>query len=113
MDYVELFLSYNPRFESFKKVPLIPRTLSGSIISELYSNIQFLKRLLPLFKGIERIKHKNYVENKIDGLEQLIEKIEIEEIMRGGMWILKQDYLDVIVLVIIVLNLKEVCIIVH
>lgn len=85
MDYVELFLSYNPRFESFKKVPLIPRTLSGSIISELYSNIQFLKRLLPLFKGIERIKHKNYVENKIDGLEQLIEKIEIEEIMRGGM----------------------------
>lgn len=87
IDYVKLFLSRNSSYESFMKIPLTPSLdfFIGSPIPVYDSAVQFLTKLLPLFVGIDWIKHKNYVENKIHSLEQQIETRRIEEFMRGEM----------------------------
>ena len=84
-EYVLLFLENNELFEDFKEIPLIPDSFSwsGSAVPMYSSWIEYLESLLPNLIGLKWIKHKKYVETKIDNLKRQIESEEIDEILRG------------------------------
>lgn len=84
-EYILLFLENNPLFEDFEKIPLTPTSWSWSDSAvPMYSAwIEFLESLLPNFIGLKWIKHKNYIETKIDDLQKQIEAEQIDEILRG------------------------------
>ena len=84
-EYILLFLENNPSFEDFEKIPLIPTSwdCSGSVVSMYSAWIEFLETLLPNFIGLKWIKHKNYIETKIDVLQKQIEAEQIDEILKG------------------------------
>lgn len=84
-EYILLFLEDNPLFEDFKKIPLTPISwsYSGSAVPMYSAWIEFLESLLPNFIGLKWIKHKNYIETKIDDLQKQIEVEQIDEILRG------------------------------
>ncbi len=71
-EYILLFLENNPLFEDFEKIPLIPTSCSwsGSAVPMYSAWIEFLESLLPNFIGLKWIKHKNYIETKIDDLQK-------------------------------------------
>ena len=85
IEYILLFLKNNPLFEDFKKIPLIPTSCSwsGSAVPMYSAWIEFLELLLPEFIGVKWIKHKNYIEAKIDDLQKEIEVEQIDEILKG------------------------------
>ena len=84
-EYILLFLENNPLFEDFEKIPLIPTSCSwsGSAVPMYSAWIEFLELLLPNFIGLKWLKHKNYIETKIDDLKKQIEAEQIDEILRG------------------------------
>ena len=84
-EYILLFLKNNPLFEDFEKIPLTPTSCSwsGSAVPMYSAWIEFLESLLPNFIGLKWIKHKNYIETKIDDLQKQIEAEQIDEILRG------------------------------
>lgn len=84
-EYILLFLKNNPLFEDFEKIPLIPTSCSwsGSAVPMYSAWIEFLELLLPNFIGLKWLKHKNYIETKIDDLKKQIEAEQIDEILRG------------------------------
>ncbi|WP_199909590.1 hypothetical protein [Aedoeadaptatus coli] len=84
-EYILLFLENNPLFEDFEKIPLTPTSWSwsGSAVPMYSAWIEFLESLLPNFIGLKWIKHKNYIETKIDYLQKQIEAEQIDEILRG------------------------------
>lgn len=84
-EYILLFLENNTLFEDFEKIPLTPTSWSwsGSAVPMYSAWIEFLESLLPNFIGLKWIKHKNYIEAKIDDLQKQIEAEQIDEILRG------------------------------
>ena len=84
-EYILLFLENNTLFEDFEKIPLTPTSwsCSGSAVPMYSAWIEFLESLLPNFIGLKWIKHKNYIETKIDDLQKQIEAEQIDEILRG------------------------------
>ena len=84
-EYILLFLGNNHSFEDFKRIPLTPTSWSwsGSAIPMYSAWIEFFELLLPELIGLKWIKHKNYVETKINYLKNRIESEQIEEILRG------------------------------
>ena len=84
-EYILLFLENNPLFQDFEKIPLTPTSWirSGSVVPMYSAWIEFLESLLPNFIGLKWIKHKNYIETKIDDLQKQIEAEQIDEILRG------------------------------
>ncbi|WP_255261615.1 hypothetical protein [Streptococcus oralis] len=84
-EYILLFLENNPLFEYFEKIPLTPTSCSwsGSAVPMYSAWIEFLESLLPNFIGLKWIKHKNYIETKIDDLQKQIEAEQIDGILRG------------------------------
>ncbi len=50
----------------------------------MYSaRIEYLESLLPSLIGLKWIKHKKYIETKIDYLKRQVESEQIEKILRG------------------------------
>lgn len=84
-EYILLFLENNPLFEDFEKIPLTPTSWSwsGSAVPMYSAWIEFFESLLSNFIGLKWIKHKNYIETKIDDLQKQIEAEQIDEILRG------------------------------
>ncbi|MBU9736111.1 ATP-binding protein [Lachnospiraceae bacterium ASD5720] len=84
-EYILLFLENNPLFEDFERIPLTPTSYSwsGSAVPMYSAWIEFLEALLPSCIGLKWIKHKNYIETKIDCLKKQIESEQIDEILRG------------------------------
>ncbi len=84
-EYILLFLENNPLFEDFEKIPLTPTSWSwsGSAVPMYSAWIEFLESLLPNCIGLKWIKHKNYIETKIDDLQKQIKAEQIDEILRG------------------------------
>ena len=84
-EYILLFLENNPLFEDFEKVPLTPTSWSwsGSVVPMYSAWIEFLESFLPNLIGLKWIKHKHYIETKIDDLKKQIEAKQIDEILRG------------------------------
>lgn len=83
--YVLLFLENNPSVEDFERIPLTPIfwSWSGSAVPMYSAWIEYLESLLPSLIGLKWIKHKKYIETKIDSLKKEIESEEIDEILRG------------------------------
>ena len=83
--YMELLLKYNQSFESFKKIPLTPTSCgwTGSVIPIHQSWINYLTSLLPLFTGLDWLKHRNYIEKKISDRREQIKQWEIDEFLEG------------------------------
>lgn len=84
-EYILLFLENNPSFEDFEKIPLTPTSWSwsGSVVPIYSAWIEFLESFLPNFIGLKWIKHKNYIETKIDDLKKQIKEEQIYETLRG------------------------------
>lgn len=84
-EYILLFLENNSLFEDFKRIPLTPTSwsCSGSAVPIYSAWIEYLESLLPCLIGLKWIKHKKYIETKIDYLKKQIESEQIEEILRG------------------------------
>ena len=84
-EYVLLFLENNPSVEDFERIPLTPMSwsCSGSAVPMYSAWIEYLESLLPSLIGLKWIKHKKYIETKIDYLKRQIETEEIDEILRG------------------------------
>lgn len=84
-EYVLLFLKNNPSVEDFERMPLTPISWSwsGSAVPMYSAWIEYLESLLPSLIGLKWIKHKKYIETKIDYLKRQIESEEIDEILRG------------------------------
>lgn len=84
-EYILLYLENNPSFEAFEKIPLTPTSWSwsGSVVPIYSAWIEFLESFLPNFIGLKWIKHKNYIETKIDDLKKQIKEEQIYEILRG------------------------------
>lgn len=75
------FINKNNNIENFKALDIEPRTRtwSGSEIPLLKNDIEVYEKLLENIKGIKYIKHKNYLEKRIEYLKERIKKIEKEE----------------------------------
>ena len=84
-EYVLLLLENNPSVEDFERIPLTPISWSwsGSAVPMYSAWIEYLESLLPSLIGLKWIKHKKYIETKIDYLKRQIESEEIDEILRG------------------------------
>ena len=84
-EYVLLLLENNPSVEDFERIPLTPISWSwsGSAVPMYSAWIEYLESLLPSLSGLKWIKHKKYIETKIDYLKRQIESEEIDEILRG------------------------------
>ena len=84
-NYVLLFLENNLSVEDFEKIPLTPTSwsCSGSAVPMYSAWIEYLELLLPSLVGLKWIKHKKYIETKIDYLKGRIDSEQIDEILRG------------------------------
>lgn len=82
---IECVIKENPSIELFRRIDLLPRSYSaaGSFVPVYKGWIEFLKSLLPLFHGIQYIDHKDYVQKKIERIQDMIVKEEISNIVRG------------------------------
>lgn len=83
--YILLFLEKNPLFEDFKRIPLIPTlySWSGSAIPVYSAWIEFLESLQSNLVGLKWLKHKQYIERRINTLKKEIESEQIDEIIEG------------------------------
>lgn len=85
LEYVNYLTHINDDPELFKKIPLCPTTYSwsGSAVP-LYSKwVKYLKKLLPIFSGIRFLSHKQIINEEIENLNKMIERAEIEDLLRG------------------------------
>ena len=84
-EYILLFLEKNPLFEDFKRIPLIPTlySWSGSAIPVYSAWIEFLESLQSNLVGLKWLKHKQYIERRINTLKKEIESEQIDEIIEG------------------------------
>lgn len=75
--FVDFFIKHNKKFEDFKKLRLEPssRSSSGSWVIVYQKDVEYLESLLPLFlfKRLDFLEHKQYVEQRIQWLREEIE----------------------------------------
>ena len=82
---ISLFVQVNKDFELFKKLSLEPNHWggTGSMIPYMQRRLKFYESLLPYFTGLELLKHKQYIQEKIKIWKQRIEEQEVEELMES------------------------------
>ena len=85
IEYITLFLSYNKDFKIFKSWQLLSYSMmwSGSEVPLIQKRIDYLNRLLPLLNGLDFLNHKKYIEDEIANKKRYMDKVEIDEILRG------------------------------
>ena len=84
-EYIIYLTTVNTDPDLFERIPLCPTSYSwsGSAVP-LYSKwVDYLKGLLPLFSGVQFLQHKKVINDQIDRLSKMIEKAEIEDLLRG------------------------------
>lgn len=66
-DFLEIFLRHNKNYEDFEKIRIEPSSWGGrgSMIPVLEKKAEFLESLLPLFTGVDFLKHRIRVNNEI------------------------------------------------
>ena len=74
--FVALFLQHNQTFEDFQRLRLEPNSQgwSGSKIPVLQKCMEYFEALLPLLNTVNLLQHKQYVEQRIQGLRSEIEQ---------------------------------------
>jgi hypothetical protein len=83
--YIKVFLKNCPNFEAFKKLPILASSFSwsGSEVPIIEERKEFLKILLQELNGIKHLEHKQYIEETIKNLDEKIENVQTNEILRG------------------------------
>ena len=83
-EYLGVFLSKNNDYDFFEQIPLTPSSYmwSNSCIPLFDSWIEELNNVLPLLSGLQLLKHKQRVINRIEGLKEGIKREEINEMLR-------------------------------
>lgn len=79
---IVLFVSLNKDFNVFKELSLEASHWGGcgSMIPYMQKRIEFYKSLLPYFTGLDYLKHKKLIKDKIKIWEERIEKEQVDEI---------------------------------
>ena len=82
---IKVFLNNNYNFETFKKLSLFPRAMSGfgSFIHLFKKRIDFIQSLYPLMEGIEFLDHEEYLTNIESNLNSEIDRTETEDLYEG------------------------------
>jgi hypothetical protein len=85
IEYIKLFLSCNKDLELFKTWQLFSYSMmwSGSEVPLIQKQIDYLNHLLPLLNGLDYLNHRKYIEDEIENKKKYMDKIEIDEILRG------------------------------
>ena len=82
---IKIFLNNNYNFETFKKLSLFPRAMSGfgSFIHLFKKRINFIQSLYPLMEGIKFLDHEEYLNNIESNLILEIDRTETEDLYEG------------------------------
>ena len=82
---IKIFLNNNYNFETFKKLSLFPRAMSGfgSFIHLFEKRINFIQSLYPLMEGIKFLDHEEYLTNIESNLILEIDRTETEDLYEG------------------------------
>ncbi|MBT2191994.1 hypothetical protein KLH93_12930, partial [Bacillus inaquosorum] len=82
-NYLIHLLKSNSSFHLFCKIPLSPITFSwsGSEVPVLEDKIELLELIDKGLTGIKLLRHKRWVQNKIEGYKEKIKKVKIKEFM--------------------------------
>ncbi len=80
--FLRYLISCNADVELFRRIELLPREVSWSVTT-FYGWIKYLEKLRPLFVGLPYLKHRIIVNEEIDRLHAMIERVEIEDVLRG------------------------------
>lgn len=82
---VKTFVSMNKCFEIFSRLMLEPNHWggSGSMVPYMQARVKFYESLLPIFTGLNFLKHKKLIQEKIEEWKRRIEREEIREIMEA------------------------------
>lgn len=83
--YINLFLEQNHDFELFQSLPLFPKTLfwTNSAVPLYSAQKEFLNTILPALTGLNFIKHKSYIEKRIEALEKTILDEQLSDIINN------------------------------
>lgn len=81
--FVVTFLDHNNSFEAFCKLSLEPNSWgwSGSAVPMLQGRVDYFKSLLPLLNDVQFLQHKQYMEEKIQGIRTWIEEEKRKDFM--------------------------------
>lgn len=84
ISFVRSMIQCNPDPELFSKINLLPKSFSwsGSAVPMFSGWINYLEKLRPLFPGLSYLKHKAIVNEKIETLQSMIKRAEIEDLLR-------------------------------
>ena len=84
-EYIALLINCTKNYDIFEAIPLTPSsyTCSGSLVPTYSSWVENLEKLLPLFAGLDYIKHKNRVQQLIECYRKRIKEEEISDILEG------------------------------
>lgn len=83
---LQTLLKYNPDYELFEKIPITPKSWSGtgSLVPAFQKQIDYLESLNQIITGIKFMKHKLRIKQEIEMLQRMITKEEIDEICRNN-----------------------------
>ncbi len=83
---ISLFLARNASFEAFRGLRLEPNhwDWSGSRVSVLQARIDFFESLLPLLNTVRLLEHRRFIEYKIQGLREDVEREKKENFVEAG-----------------------------
>lgn len=80
---IKIFLENNDSYKTFERLSLTPNSYCayGSPIPIFEERIKFLESIYPLLNDIKFLKHKILIEDKVNGLKNMIIKEEEREII--------------------------------
>lgn len=81
----KVFLEHNQDYEMFSKISLVPNhwSGSGSLVPAYQKQVDYLQSLYPLIPGVEFLKHKALIKSKVEMLQEMIKREEVEEVCRN------------------------------
>lgn len=73
--FVSLFVSFNKSFGDFKRLSLEPNSWSsnGSWVPVIQGRIDYWESIIPFLNSVELLEHKQFVENEIQTLRDMME----------------------------------------
>lgn len=85
IEYLLEYLKLNKNCDDFKKLYLFPlsESWSGSQIPLINNKIDLLQSLNKQIFGLDYLEHKAYIEERIKGLEEYRDKVEIREYLEN------------------------------
>ena len=83
IEYIMLYLEHNPSYDDFIKLPLMPRLLSWSNSAvPMYSrHKECLTALCKKLTGVKYLMHRQYVLDRVAGLQAEIEREQLRDLL--------------------------------